>query len=1549
MSAGRRRLGCSEEVSHLSNGGVHIPPDVRKFLEFTLGLSWPESDDQGLVALWKAWEAFEDAAGVFEAAARAAGVAVPQVLEGETGEFFAHFLSATIPDGVAGLGEAAGELAKMAQNAAADVYKTKVMFVVFAAFTLASIIHLMATLIGALFTGVVIAAARVALTAIWRALITRMGQLSLSGGLSQATKTALLKFAKDLAIKTGGFAAFGAALMGGTDFGVQARQIADGDRQGWDTTSLTSSLVGGALGGAFAGIFHSAAGGIRSTAFSLRDRLATRHPDDLLADNVTVGQVITTINKPLAALGDAAYATGQMITVIATAPLINLALGAPTGNPALGALGALSRYGGSRTNGTTNGNLDTIHPPEIPDLTIPTLTEKPDTAKEPGTEKPAKDVLKTPEASETPPPYTTLPAETGLRLEKTPAYTTSPHALGTLHTTAAANGAAPTTLSPLSDAASQTALAAGATPERGNRGTATPDTLAPEVGHGSPDGITSVVAGAPPGHRLLTPETAVVSETRPDTSNPARSTSPDTTSSRVQADRTAAPLSTTASLSPALPAARPDTAGGHLAATARAADTVLPDSTRSFLAETAPATTRPPTVPDTLHTPALTDPTPSASMPEPSAITTPRPHDVPASFPIEPVRAIPLPGNGGVAFVPDGYTTNITNAFPHPEPGVFRVVVQHRDNTFALPGHHTLDPAHRPERLIAALQDLPTQLAAWRNYTKIDLLACDLTPTLLDRLTPAIHATFGVELHAPYHQTPLFVAPTGGLSLTDPAIPHTLHLAPKRRRNDTMVADPKAPETSARLAEVSARLLHQYGNLSDRWLSYSIPREIFPQGLFDKQFHLHFKQERENQANSGTLWSPLYRGKSNVENFSKEELNDLTAWVYRKVVADQTSNPAAIAKTAAETGFASSYAKLTNAADAAAEAAAIDGRRHPYLILSKPEHRVKIIALLDRILANTTRRTQGKTLTSLNDLNVHGAIAALRGLITEREQALKDDPALAAASRQLGLPTLRPSGAFLGRFLDVAKTADRGWIDKLAYAAAWEHKTATADELTRLLRDEGITGDPGVLREIVTTVIGEATRQGDRLPLLDATDQGQHAAIHARTAAIVNATPALYASTGTAPVTALVTHMRTRHITGPQHDLETIAQTILETPAEELTQDYSLAPLDLDGLPSAARALGAETEPTGYGPDISPAEEGLASTAKQLLLDFGDLNISYLIARWPNPNRKSRLSFKEMSEHLTTERARLLDSGELWLPTYRGLRNSGKDSHTDDLTAWLYRQVVTDHTKSPTAIASSAAAAGFAADAKQLADEARAVMEAATNDGRRHAYLKAAKPDHRDRIIALIDRILANTPSPTRHQVMNSLHEVNVHGDDKVLQVLVSERRQALQDDPALAEAAQQLGLPTLRPTGTYHGRFLDVANEADQNWIGSLAYAAAWEHKTATVEHLVTLLTQEGIRDTDGALTPLITRILAEADANGDRHTTLSADRPADHTALQRRTGSLVLKNHDELFALEPAQATTRLIRHMRRNHITGTQDTLRNIAHTVYTLPTHQPLPGT
>ncbi|WP_148106991.1 hypothetical protein, partial [Amycolatopsis sp. WAC 04197] len=141
----------------------------------------------------------------------------------------------------------------------------------------------------------------------------------------------------------------------------------------------------------------------------------------------------------------------------------------------------------------------------------------------------------------------------------------------------------------------------------------------------------------------------------------------------------------------------------------------------------------------------------------------------------------------------------------------------------------------------------------------------------------------------------------------------------------------------------------------------------------------------------------------------------------------------------------------------------------------------------------------------------------------------------------------------------------------------------------------------------------------------------------------------------------------------------------------------------------------------------------------------------------------------------------------------------------------------------------------------------------------------------------------------------------------------------------------------------------MDVADAGDRAWIDKLAYAAAWADKTATVEQLVARLVNDGVADTDGSLTPLVTRIVNEATTNGDRYLPISADSPADHTTVLRRTGTLALKNHIELFTLNRPDATNRLVRHMRINHITGTQEALRAIADTVLDVRTDQPLPGT
>ncbi|RSN19317.1 hypothetical protein DMC61_39845 [Amycolatopsis sp. WAC 04169] len=862
---------------------MHIPADVRRFLEFTLGLSWPESDDQGLVALWKAWEAFEDAAGVFEAACRAAGTAVPDVLEGATGEFFARFLSTTISDGVAGLRESSGELGRMAQNAAADVYKTKVMFVVFAAFTLASVLHLLATLIGALFTGVVIAAARVALTAIWKALVTRLGQLSVTGGLSQATKAALLKAAKDLALKTGGFAAFGAALMGGTDFGVQARQIADGDRDGWDTRSLTSSLAGGALGGAFAGVFHSAAGGIRKIAFDLRDGLASREPGGLFADGVTIGQVTTAVDGPLAALGDLVYATGQMITVIVTAPLINLALGAPAGNPALGALGALSRYGGGRGGGSTGGGgaLDSVHPPVLPDFSIPAKDE-PDTKADPGTGKPAgpekftTETTGTPEKAEPPPPYTATEA-TDFRADKTPAYTSS-HALGALFATTPTGSA---------EAATSASIA-----------TAPPFAATERAEQASAAGV--------PGSGKSTITAALPSAVTP--GQPSR---PEiTTASMPASAMTSAPTGLPATAEPVSPAAVAATDSGTvkpgstgLPALSQAAEHTTAgrsSATAAFLAGSAPP-----------------------SRPDPADLNTGQ--DSP-----RPLRTVALPGRGGVAFVSDLHAGNVRAAFPEPTPGVYRVLVESGDNdTFVLPGRDDLATSKPRHHLATALAGLPPHLATWNRDTTIELLSCYLTPTDHTHLSPLLHASLGTTtLTFPHAGTPITVHPDGDVRTIDTSPEpdeSVLHLGPKRKR-DTPTST-LAPETQRQLAIAADDALHRYGSIEAQQLSRLVPRESLPPEVKAPSVAAAVSAARERLKASGQLWTPHYAGASRSGRFDLAEPDELTVWLWWQAASRPDVSAPELVREAVLAGF-TPYAEMPAFARKAIDAADQDGRRH---------------------------------------------------------------------------------------------------------------------------------------------------------------------------------------------------------------------------------------------------------------------------------------------------------------------------------------------------------------------------------------------------------------------------------------------------------------------------------------------------------------------------------------------------------------------------------------------------------------------------------------------
>ncbi|OXM53248.1 hypothetical protein CFP71_22285 [Amycolatopsis thailandensis] len=374
----------------MSGGSVKLPAELQTFFLVTLGMPWPEGNDAALAELARAWREFEAAAEEYREAVRAGGLGVPGALVGETGEFFASYLGGDVVPGIEALGEASESLAGMAKTAAADVVKAKVMMIAMAAMALATIIHLLATLIGAAFVGLAQLTARQALMAIWRGLVAKMHAL------------VAMKFNQELAIRllkaigagvvaatphTVKFAAAGAGIMGGLDLSVQTGQIAAGKRDELDGKSLLGSFGGGALGGAFAGIFHAAAVWARGAAAGWADNEAARSlAERLKVEGVTLetlkeaGERLAVAPRAIPgsveALGHLSYGAGQVGVVFITAPVINLATGSPHASPWLGMLGALSGFGGGRGGGGAGGRLDTLlvdlgHLPKAVEFTIP--------------------------------------------------------------------------------------------------------------------------------------------------------------------------------------------------------------------------------------------------------------------------------------------------------------------------------------------------------------------------------------------------------------------------------------------------------------------------------------------------------------------------------------------------------------------------------------------------------------------------------------------------------------------------------------------------------------------------------------------------------------------------------------------------------------------------------------------------------------------------------------------------------------------------------------------------------------------------------------------------------------------------------------------------------------------------------------------------------------------------------------------------------------------------------------------------------------------------
>lgn len=292
---------------------THLPHGLQKLLEVTVGMPWPEGDEEDLWDFASAWESFGGDLDTLAAALIAEANNFAHTIQGQAGDKLNTLLAVDMHTSAVQLKEQADTYAKMLRNAGADIQKTKIMIIGMLAILAATIAALLASLFGSFAVPSVIAAARVGIGALLRSLLARLMQVG------------LVNIARELAIKTaiGGLA--GAGFMVGFDSAIQGVQIAQGHRDGFDTEALKGDAIGGAIGGALGGVAEGIGG------------LAAKVGRDIWRS----------LPRGVRGFGPLGHAVLQVPAAALSNPIINTATHSP-GNTIDGIFGALG--GGGRAH-----------------------------------------------------------------------------------------------------------------------------------------------------------------------------------------------------------------------------------------------------------------------------------------------------------------------------------------------------------------------------------------------------------------------------------------------------------------------------------------------------------------------------------------------------------------------------------------------------------------------------------------------------------------------------------------------------------------------------------------------------------------------------------------------------------------------------------------------------------------------------------------------------------------------------------------------------------------------------------------------------------------------------------------------------------------------------------------------------------------------------------------------------------------------------------------------------------------------------------------------
>lgn len=317
----------------------------------------------------------------------------------------------------------------------------------------------------------------------------------------------------------------------------------------------------------------------------------------------------------------------------------------------------------------------------------------------------------------------------------------------------------------------------------------------------------------------------------------------------------------------------------------------------------------------------------------------------------------------------------------------------------------------------------------------------------------------------------------------------------------------------------------------------------------------------------GSLWQPTYQGIA-----GSTDPEHRTAVLWQLVVDHPNATAIEIVRLAFHAGLGGRLGLVTEAKRVIA-AAERHGRRHPILNIADRMKDSSVHELIDAVLIAETRLDPGAVVLRLYDLNLRGTRNFFRVAVADRQRALANVPPeegdIAAARKRL---TLTPDPTFMDEKLDAGDPTDRVMIEKLAYAAAWAHKTESADKILVRLAANGVTGSHDVLAGLVARVIESADRHGDRLVPLTAALSTHHHAIRERTADILAKFPQLRHSATPYPVNKLAAQMRRHHITGPQTTLRGIAEAALDTDPASLSRPLVLRSGSPGSLPAALDA-----------------------------------------------------------------------------------------------------------------------------------------------------------------------------------------------------------------------------------------------------------------------------------------------------------------------------------------------------------------------------------------